>query len=122
MRTLLFLLTSSFLWAADVTGSWSGPIEIIREGETRYSSALLILKQEGAKITGSIGPNADERTEVSKGAIDGSDVTLEAVVADQELHVTIRLKLDGEKLSGDFKVVGPNGPHMAGKMNLERAK
>ena len=122
MRLPLLLLSSTLIWAADVTGTWSGPIEMTRDGETRSSNALLILKQDGAKITGTIGPNADDRTEVAKGTIDGSDVTLEAMVADQELKVTIRLKVVGDKLAGEFKVKGPNGPHMAGKMNLERSK
>src|SRR5688500_17782022 len=114
MRALLFLFSSTLFWAADVTGSWSGPIEISRDGETRTSAALLILKQEGTKITGSIGPNADERTDIAKGSIEGADVALEAVVPDRQLRVTILLKLDGEKLTGDFKVEGP-GQNMTGK-------
>ncbi len=76
MRPLLLLLAATLIWAADVTGSWSGPIEMTRDGETRSSTALLELKQEGAKVV-----------------IDGDDLTLEE-----------------------------EGPHMSGKINLERAK
>ena len=112
MRPLLLILTSALISATAVTGTWSGPIELTRDGETRSATALLELKQEGAKVTSTIGPNAS----------DGTDLTLEAVVADQELRVTIWLKLDGQKLAGEFKVAGPNGQHMSGKMNLDRAK
>ena len=96
--------------------------DVSREFGSGASAAPPILKRDCAKITGSIGPNADDRTEVSKGGIEGSDVTLEAVAADQQLRVTIRLTLDGEKLAGEFKAMGPDAPHMTGEMNLERAK
>lgn len=122
MRALLLLLSSALIWAADVTGSWSGPIETTRNGETRSSTALLILKQDGGKITGTIGPNEGNRTDISKGSIEGSDVKLEAVVAGPDLRVTVNLKLEGEKLVGELKVAGPDGQQMTGKMNLDRAK
>ena len=122
MRILLSLFSATFIWAADVTGSWSGPIETTRDGETLSGAALLILKQEGTKITGSIGPHPGSRTEISKGSIEGADITLEAVVPDGELRITIRLKLDGDKLAGELKVDGPAGPQITGKLKLERAK
>jgi hypothetical protein len=122
MRALLLLLSSTLIWAADVTGSWSGPLEATRNGETRTSTALLVLKQDGSKITGTIGPNEGSRTEISKGSIVGSDVTLEAVVAERDLRVTLNLKLEGDKLVGDLKVASPDGQQMTGKMNLDRAK
>jgi hypothetical protein len=122
MRALFLLLSSTLIRAADVTGSWSGPIETTRDGETRSSTALLILKQEGTKVTGTIGPNEDNRTDISMGSIEGSDVKLEAVVAGPELRVTLNLKLEGDKLAGELKVVGPDGQQMTGKMDLDRAK
>lgn len=39
-----------------------------------------MLKEEGAKITGAIGPNENDRTDLTKGSIEGADITLEAVV------------------------------------------
>jgi len=80
MRALLLILSSTLIWAADVTGSWSGPFEAIRDGETQTGTALLVLKEEGAKITGAIGPNENDRTDLTKGSIEGADITLEAVV------------------------------------------
>jgi len=58
---------------------------------------------------------------VSKGSIDGTAVTLEAVVPDRELRFTIRLKIQDDKLVGEFKVEGP-GRQMTGKMNLDHVK
>ena len=122
MRALLLLLSSALIWAADVTGSWTGPIETTRNGETRSSTALLILKQDGSTVTGTIGPSEGTRTDITKGSIDGNNVTLEALVIGPELRVTISLKLGGDKLTGEMKVVSPDGQQMTGKMNLDRAK
>ena len=52
MRALFFATGLDPIWAADVTGSWSGPVEAIGTRKTRSGAALLILKQEGTKITG----------------------------------------------------------------------
>lgn len=121
MRTLLLLLLSTVLLsAADITGTWSGTAELTRDGETTTSTALLILRQSGASITGTVGPNAGDRHAITKGTVDGSAVTLDFTVAEHELRITLLLKLEGEKLSGEVKARGPNGEQMNGKMDLSR--
>jgi hypothetical protein len=107
--------------AADITGTWSGSASMTRDNETRDDTALLMLKQNGAQITGTIGPNEGRRMEITKGSAEGNTVYIEAIV-EGENKIVLRLKLDGEKLVGDLKAEGPTAPPLTGKLNLSRQK
>ena len=123
MRKLLCTLAmfSSALCAADVTGTWSGPMEMKRGDETRQDSAYLVLKQEGNTVTGTIGPNEEKRLEITKGTADGDAIYIEAAIPDRDAKMVLRLKVDGDKLVGELKAEG--GPHeMSGKMTLSKVK
>ena len=90
-------------------------------GETKDDTAYLILKQTGAEITGTIGPNSGKRLQITKGTADGNNVYIEAVV-EGENKLVLRLKVDGDKLAGDLKAEGPTAPPISGKMNLSKEK
>jgi len=60
-----------------VTGKWSGTHAADPNAEAKESTALLVLKQSGSDITGTVGPNADEQFPIQKGKIDGDKITLE---------------------------------------------
>lgn len=122
MRAILLLLSSALIWAADITGSWSGSLKTTRNGETRSSATLFVLKQEGSTITGTIGPSEGSRTDITKGSIEGDDVKLEAVVPGPELRVTVDLKLEKEKLVGQMSVARADGQQTTSQLKLERAK
>jgi len=63
MKYLLsFVLSMASLFAADVTGTWTGTLTRTSEGGGQPSPAHLILKQEGITLTGSGGPNACEQS------------------------------------------------------------
>jgi hypothetical protein len=119
MIVLLAFVASAI--AADVTGTWSGPLKMKMGDETRDDSALLILKQSGGAITGTIGPNDERRYDISKGTIEGNDVHIEANI-DGENKLVLDLKLDGEKLTGNLKAQGPEAPPLTGTMTLEKKK
>ena len=107
--------------AADVTGTWSGTLAMTKGDETKDDSAYLVLKQTGAAITGTIGPNAERRFEITKGTADGNSVYIEAVV-EGENKIVLRLKVEGDKLTGDLKAEGATAPPISGKMTLSREK
>jgi hypothetical protein len=117
-------LFSALAWAADVTGTWSGPMEMKRGDETRDDSAYLMLTQNGGEITGSAGPNADKQMKITKGTITGDEIYLEVAPPepDRNAKMVIRLKLDGEKLVGELKAEGPDAPPISGRMTLTRQK
>jgi hypothetical protein len=116
------VLFSALTWAADVTGTWSGPMEMKRGGETRDDSAYLVLKQEGNVITGTVGPNVDKRLEITKGTVEETGIYIEAKVPDKDAKLVLRLKLEGEKLTGELRGEGPDAPPITGKMTLSREK
>lgn len=121
MRKLIIglLALAASVYAADVTGTWAGPMTMSNGGETRDDTAFLVLKQEGDAVTGSIGPNEERRYNITKGTSDGTNIYIEAVVQGEDKMV-LRLKLDGEKLTGDLKAEGPTAPPVTGKMTLTK--
>lgn len=123
MRKLLFavLTLAASAIAADVTGTWTGPMTMSNGGETRDDTALLILKQEGSSVTGSIGPNEERRYNITKGTVDADNINIEASVQGEN-KIVLRLKLAGEKLSGDLKFEGPDAPPLTGKLTLDKKK
>ena len=121
-RLLIGLLTlAATMHAADVTGTWSGSAAMTKGDETKDDSAYLVLKQTGNQVTGTIGPNADKRLEITKGTAEGNKFHIEAIV-EGENKLVLRLTLEGDKLIGDLKAEGPTAPPISGKLNLSKEK
>src|SRR5262245_58832581 len=81
VRTVLCVLIACALALAaapesNVTGKWTGSFKIV-EGQSKDSPALLVLKQTGAEITGTVGPNDEEQHTITKGKIEDDKITLE---------------------------------------------
>ena len=123
MRRLLIGLLAfvATVNAADVTGTWSGSAIMTKGDETKDDSAYLVLKQTGNAITGTIGPNADKRLEITKGTADGNKLHIEAIV-EGDNKLVLRLTIDGDKLIGDLKAEGPTAPPISGKLTLSKEK
>ena len=78
LASIALLLGAWTLSAADVTGKWSGTIDVRENGEQRTVPVLLILKQDGDKITGTAGDNEEDRHPIQKGILDGDNLTIES--------------------------------------------
>jgi len=111
----------ALIHAADVTGTWSGSMAMTKGDETKDDTAYLVLKQTGAEISGTIGPNAEKRLTITQGSAEGNNVYIEATV-EGDNKLVLRLKVDGDKLVGDLKAEGPTAPPISGKMNLTKEK
>jgi hypothetical protein len=121
---LLFTVMAALAGVAsadvDVTGKWSGSFNATNpNGETNESTAFLVLKQSGAEITGTAGPNENEQFPILKGKIDGNKITLEAD------HDGRLMKFDLVLASG--RIVGEaqmsrDGQTMKAKIDVGRAK
>ena len=48
-----------WVFAADATGRWSGTLTVSSDGGERALTAALVLKQDGANLTGTAGPPDD---------------------------------------------------------------
>ncbi len=120
LAALAFVLTLTLpASAADVTGTWSGSLKVSGpDGQAQDDTIHMVLKQEGAKLTGSAGPTADNQLPIDKGAVDGSKVTMEVAVG-QGLF-KFELALEAEHLKGDVTLsAGPQT--MKAKMDATRA-
>jgi hypothetical protein len=92
----------------------SGP-----NGETKDGTALLILKQTGGDISGTVGPNEDEQFAIQKGKIEGDKITLEA---DHDGHpMKIELVLAADRITGEAHM-DADGQTMKAKIDVSRAK
>ena len=125
MRTFLCFLVLAVLAVAavadvDVTGKWSGTFNMTGpNGETNEGTALLILKQSGTDISGTVGPSEDEQFPIQKGKIEGDKITLEA---DHDGHtMKIDLVLADDRITGEAHM-DAEGQTLKAKIDVSRAK
>src|SRR5215471_15116507 len=106
MRTLtcifvLVMLAICATAAVNVTGKWSGSFNpIAADGTSKESTAVMVLKQNGTEITGTVGPNEEKQFAIQKGKIEGDKITLE--VQDDNNHlIKFDLVIANERIKGD---------------------
>jgi len=112
----LLLAAAWTLSAADLSGKWAGTVDMKEDGNAQAMSVVMIVKQDGNKLTGTAGVEEDQHP-IQKGIVDGDTVTFE--VDSGEAIYYLELKLDGDQLSGAAKA-GPDGEKM--KIALKRVK
>jgi hypothetical protein len=119
MKSILLSLLLAAAWtlsAADLSGKWAGTVDMKEDGNAQAMSVVMIVKQDGNKLTGTAGVEEDQHP-IQKGIVDGDTVTFE--VDSGEAIYYLELKLDGDQLSGAAKA-GPDGEKM--KIALKRVK
>jgi hypothetical protein len=104
----------------NVTGKWTGSFNVTGpDGQTKDGTAVLVLKQSGAEIMGTVGPDEGEQHQITKGKIEGEKITLEA--ADGGLTIRFDLAVAGDRITGDANAAG-EGRTMKAKIEVTRAK
>jgi hypothetical protein len=96
MWILLLMLVTTSVWAADVSGKWTGSM-VLNSGEADPANAHL--KQNGNLVTGTMGPSDEKQFPLTKGSIEGGQVTIEAKPGPKVLRLS--MKLEGTKLTGE---------------------
>jgi hypothetical protein len=119
-----FLLLSMFaamsLIAADASGRWSGTMTVNRsDGSERENPALLVLKQAGAKLTGTAGPNADEQHPIENGTVQNGTLKFDLPNGDTVMHFD--LKHDGDEIKGNI-TRERDGQTQTAKLAVKREK
>lgn len=124
MKTILCTLAilAATAFGAEISGKWSGPMEMTRGGETKADSAYLILKQEGTAITGSVGPTAEKQMQITAGTIEGDAINISADMPENRGKVVLKLKLTGDKLKGELTAGGGDAEGFTGKMELSKVE
>src|SRR5262245_44114872 len=113
-RFLLIALAATTLVAPDVTGSWRGTLTPDgRDG----GPALLILKQEGDSVTGTVGPDETERHPISKGKVENESVAFEVETPGGAMKFALKQK--GDELTGDV-TRERDGQQQAAKLVVKR--
>jgi hypothetical protein len=95
-RFFVTALAATALVGADITGSWRGTLT--PDGRDA-GPALLILKQEANAVTGSVGPDENERHPISKGKVENDTVTFEVETPGGVMKFALKQK--GDELTGD---------------------
>lgn len=93
---LMIALAAMSLAAADATGTWTGTLALQGSDDGQTRPAYLVLKQEGAKLTGSAGPSADQQHPIEEGKVEGDRITLQAN------NMKFDLKLNGDEITGEI--------------------
>lgn len=123
MKSILCVLLFSALALVavadtNVTGKWTGNFKVAgSEGEA--GPALLMLKQSGSDITGTVGPGEGEQHAITKGNIDGDRITL--LVEDEGHTIKFDLVLAGDRITGDANI-SHEGETRQAKIDVTRAK
>ena len=92
---LAVLVFATSALAADFTGNWSG--EGVTNGESH--PLYFVLKQDGATLSGSGGPSANEQHPFQTAKIDSDKIILEVSVGEKGT-IHFELKADGDGLKG----------------------
>jgi|SRR5271154_3818187 len=111
---LLFILGST---AADVSGNWNGSFRV--DGGDHDVPQLLLLKEDGTKLTGTGGPDENERYPISNGQVNGDQVTFELTTGDWKFFYD--LKNSGLQMSGKLVLKSANDNRSA-EVTLKKTK
>lgn len=119
-KLLAVLALSAFAaLAADATGKWSGSFNVTMDDQTKEASAYMDLKQDGNKITGTVGPSAENQFPIKAGSIDGNKIHLEVIPEHGPAMVAFELVLDGDRITGNASGEG-EGHKMSAKVDVKR--
>lgn len=116
-----FLLTAMAMFA-DVSGKWSGSFDVTGpDGQTKSSTAFLVLKQSSDAITGTAGPNEQEQFTIKFGKIEGDKIALE-VAHENGLVIKFDLTLAGGHIKGNASGENEEGQKMTAKVDVTAVK
>ena len=120
MKTILLLtLAAASLFAADATGKWTGTLTLAGEAGGKVDNALLVLKQDGTKLTGTAGPDANQQNAIQDGKAENGNLTFDLPFGGGVMKFV--LKQQGEDMSGDI-TAEREGQKMSAKVVLKREK
>jgi hypothetical protein len=105
---ILLLLVSTAV-AANLSGKWSGTFRAT--GADHDVPQLLILKQDGSKLSGSGGPDESEQYPIENPRVDDDKVTFELTTG--EWKFSYRLKVSGPHLTGDLELTSADSRRTA---------
>jgi hypothetical protein len=116
-------LSAVALWFAlgfavgGVSGKWQGSFRV--NGGDHDVPQLLIFNEDGAKLTGTGGPDATERYPISNGQVNGDHITFELTTGDWKFFYDLRTA--GQQMSGKLTLKSANDSRGA-EVSLKKAQ
>ena len=110
------------LGAADVSGKWSGSIEVADNagGSGVTTPVRAEFEQKANLVSGRIGRREDERAEaIRNGKAEGAKISFEVTSVETTSSMKFNLVLDGDHLVGEMKGTVDSG-EITGKVRLTR--
>ena|ERR1051325_1665634 len=121
MRLLLLVTMAALCLATEITGKWTGTLTINTDyGGQNPGPAMMVLQQEGSKLTGTAGADEGSQLPIHNGKVDNETLTFELEPPSGAV-IKFVLKLDGEELKGDMEAQR-GGLKQTAKLVLKRAK
>jgi hypothetical protein len=107
-----------------VTGTWTGMLTFKGDAQRQEEYVHAVLKQDGAVVTGTAGPDADRQFRILKGkataAKDVTTLTFEVIV--DNVLTSFDLKLADGLLKGTATSEGEDGVRHVGTAGLKPVK
>jgi hypothetical protein len=117
-KTFFSLLLSAVLAiTANVTGSWTGTVDVGNGGGNPTIPMSLILKQDGNELTGTAGDES-HRFSIEKAKIDGDSIKFNLTLGPTAL--SFDLHQQGDLLKGTAKIQHPDGVIHEGPASFTR--
>lgn len=121
MRKFWLLLSLPLLLgAADISGRWSGSIEVADTsgGSSITTPVRVEFEQKADLVSGKIGRKEDERSEsIRNGKIEGSKISFEVSSSETLSAMKFSLTLHGDEMAGEMKGTVDSG-EIVGKVKL----
>ena len=121
-RVCLFLFLPMLLGAGDVSGRWSGSIEVAdNAGGTSITTPVRAeFHQKSNLVSGKIGRPEDEKAEtIRNGKVEGTKISFEVSSVETTSAMHFNLVLEGDHLEGEMKGSVDSG-EIVGKVRLTR--
>jgi hypothetical protein len=118
---LLLTFAAVSLLAADATGKWTGTLTMAPPGggADEQRPAFLVLKQDGVKLTGTAGPDANEQHEIANGKAENGSITFDVSTENSVMKFT--LKHEGDEIKGEI-TRERDGQKQTAKLAVKRDK
>jgi hypothetical protein len=105
---------------ADFAGKWSGSVQFSApDGGDRSEPAFLVLKQEGAAVTGTGGPSESDQRPIRNVQIDGDRLSFD-IENNAGIAIHVDLKVSGDTLDGEMRGEAPNGGKRTARLSVKR--
>jgi hypothetical protein len=98
---------------ADLSGTWKVTSTWGSGDRQNQNALIMIVRQNGNEITGSLGPSADEQPlAISNGRIDGDTVTFD--LGNERAKLSVKFQRQKEKAQGEFSTSNQQGTTIKG--------